>query len=264
MTPVHSWQLNADYLDGKDASEFATSGHDHDAAYAATGHNHDSAYSAAAHSHTALTGALQLGGDSSNHVAIATDGTLTLVGTARVWDDIRIEPVSRTIGTFAPTFEQWLTNGSGSRGVYLYSFDDAASNAEKEIFFTLQLPHAWAQTAIHLHVHFVPAATVNSSAVRWGLEYTWTEPNAVYGNTTLVYASVAEGTPANMTALTHYITEFAPLTPSATQDGFSSTLIGRLWRNSSHADDTYTDKVGLLYIDAHIELDKLGSNGEYV
>ena len=104
MPPIKSQFLNADFLDDKDASEFSLAAHTHD-------------YSASAHSHTALTGAITLGGDGSNHVAIAADGTLTLVGTARVWDDIRIEPVARSTGTNAPTFEQWLTNGAGSRGV---------------------------------------------------------------------------------------------------------------------------------------------------
>ena len=259
--PVKAKWLNADQLDGNTAADFATAAHTHTGTYAASDHAHASAYAAIDHAHD---GAITLGGDASNHVAIAADGTLTLVGTAKVWDDIRIEPTARTTGTFSPTFEQYFTNGSGSRGVYLFSFDDAASNAEKEVFFTLQLPHAWAQTDIHMHVHFIPAATVNSSAVRWGMEYTWAEPMTVYGNTTIVYASVAEGSPANMVANTHYITEFAALAPSASQNGFSSTLIARLFRNSSDAADTYTNKVGLLYVDAHIELDKLGSNGEYV
>lgn len=197
--------------------------------------------------HATLQGAIKLGGDANNYVGIAADGTVSLVGTATIWDDVRIEPTARTTGTNAPSFEQYFTNGAGSRGVYLYSFDDAAANAEKEIYFTLQLPHAWAQTAIHLHCHFIPAVTVNSSAVRWGLEYTWANPDTVFGNTAIVYESVAEGAPANMIANTHYITEFAALTPTAAQNNFSSVLIGRLFRNSSHA----------------AELNKLGSNNEY-
>ncbi len=46
-------------------------------------------------------------------------------------------------------------------------------------------------------------------------------------------------------------------------DGLSSILIGRLFRNSSAAGDTYTDKVGLLYIDAHYQINSLGSTDEY-
>ena len=53
------------------------------------------------------------------------------------------------------------------------------------------------------------------------------------------------------------------MTPTADQQGMSSMLICRLWRDSANAADTYGSDVGLLYIDAHVELDKLGSNSEY-
>ena len=45
------------------------------------------------------------------------------------WDDLRVEPVARTTGANAPKFEKWYDDAAGtSRGVYLYSFDDAATN----------------------------------------------------------------------------------------------------------------------------------------
>jgi hypothetical protein len=250
MAPIKAWQHNADYLDGMTAAEFATAGHDHAATYAPIAHEHD--------------GAVTLGGDAANHVAIAADGTLTLVGTAKTWDDLRIEPVARTTGTFAPTFEQWLTNGAGSRGVYLYSFDNAAANAEREVFFSAQMPHAWAGTAIKIHVHWVAETTAPTSKVRWGLEYSWAEPTTVFGNSTIIYADTDIDAATGTTAMRHTITPFAALTPTSAQDGLSSILICRLFRNSSDAADTYTGKAGLLYIDVHIEIDKLGSNEEYV
>jgi hypothetical protein len=40
-------------------------------------------------------------------------------------------------------------------------------------------------------------------------------------------------------------------------------LIGRLFRNSAADEDTYTGKAGLLYIDAHYQLNSIGSNDEY-
>jgi hypothetical protein len=171
--------------------------------------------------------------------------------------------VARTTGANAPTFEQWLTNGSGSRGVYLYSFDNANAGSEKEIFFTVQMPHNWASTAINLHVHWIAATTAASSKVRWALEYTWAEPTTVFGNTTVIYADTTIDAKTGTTAFNHEITSFAALTPTSAQDGLSSTMICRLYRDSANAADTYTNKAGLLYIDAHYELDKLGSNTEY-
>ena len=66
-------------------------------------------------------------GDLSNYTEFASNGHQTMVGTATVWEDLRLEPVARTTGTNAPTFEKWYDDIAGtSRGVYLYSFDDVA------------------------------------------------------------------------------------------------------------------------------------------
>lgn len=202
-------------------------------------------------------------GNDTDYMETDSSGTITLHGAATVWDDIRVEPVARSTGTNAPSFTQWFTDGAGSRGVYLYLFDNAAVGSQKEVHFTLQLPHSWAGTEIHLHVHWIAATSNASSAVRWGLEYTWAEPNQVFGNTTLIYAVDPVSGDTGTTAYKHQITEFAGLTPDSSQDGLSSILICRLWRDSANAADTYSGDVGLLYIDAHYEIDKMGSNSQY-
>jgi hypothetical protein len=184
-------------------------------------------------------------------------------GTAKPWTDVRIEPIARTTGANAPSFSQVYTNGSGSRGVYLYKFDNAAGGSEKEIFFTLQMPHEWDGGEIHMHVHWVALNTETSKAVRWGLEYTWAEPGASFGNTTILYKSALEGGSADVTANKHSITAWAAIPPSSTQDDLSTILIGRVFRDSNHADDTYTSDAYLLYIDAHFQLNSLGSTDEY-
>ena len=184
---------------------------------------------------------------------------------SRGWDDLRIEPVARTT-TNAPSFEKWFDDAGGtSRGVYLYSFSKEVTNNQKEIFFTMQMPHAWAATPISIHAHWIPADSQNSAVVIWGLEYAWADIGTEYGDTTIVYSSATlVPADANLTAFRHYISEFADITPSANQDGISSILIGRLFRYSGNASDTYDDKAGLLYIDAHIEIDTpSGSLTEY-
>ena len=205
----------------------------------------------------------------SDYVQIAADGTVTLAGEAIAWEDLRIEPsVRQAAGAGVPSFEKYFDDLAGtSKGVFLYSFtDESVAGNEKEIFFTMQSPHARAGgTAISMHVHFVPAATVNSSDIIWGLEYTWKDIGETYGDTTIIYSSTTLlPDDANITAGKHYISEFADISPGATADGLSSILIGRLFRNSSDAGDTYTNKVGLLYIDAHYQVDAFGSDDEYL
>jgi hypothetical protein len=189
----------------------------------------------------------------------------------QAWSDLRIEPVARTTGTNAPTFEQWFDDsGLGdtgtSRGVYLYSFDDAASNAEKEVFFNLQMDHDWNQDDFEVHIHWIPSVADTTASPRWCIEYTWIEPGGTFGATTTTCAVGNVQGDANLTAGKHYITEILNLNPGATQDGLSTILIGRLYRNSGDAADTYDaagNKCGLLYIDAHYIRNSVGSITEY-
>jgi len=205
--------------------------------------------------------------DNGDYVSIDRGGDFKLHGDAVQWEDVRIEPVARTTGTYAPTFEKYYDDGGASLGVYLYSFDDASVGSQKEVYFSLQLPHAWNQDTIWIHVHWVPDVSQVTATPYWGLEYTWIEPGKVYGSTTTVYKSGNHTGGANLTADTHYITEFSSISPSADQDDISSILIGRLFRFSSNALDTYTTagaKCGLLYIDAHIKVSSLGSDETYI
>ena len=88
----------------------------------------------------------------------------------------------------------------------------------------------------------------------------------MYTNSTIIYTVDKYPIEVDLTAHKHYLSPFAALTPSASQDGLSSILRGRLFRNSADAADTYDiggNKCGLLYIDAHYEINSIGSNGEY-
>ncbi len=207
----------------------------------------------------------------ANYTQFDSTGHITFAGSAKPWQDMLIEPVARTTGANAPTFEKWFDDAGGtSRGVYLYSFDDSAS--EKEMFFNLQMSHAWDGGNIQFHVHWVPAvsqAAIDDTEIapRWGLEYCWKEPGGVFGDTAIAYAATKAPADVNVVAGTHYITAFTALSPGSTADDLSSVLIGRLFRNSSDAADTYNTsgaKCGLLYIDAHYQLGRIGSNDEYI
>ena len=202
-------------------------------------------------------------GDTTEFTA---NGFQKMSGAAQAWDDLRIEPVARATGTNTPAFEKYYDDsGNTSRGVYLYSFDDAITASEKELHFTMQLPHSWNQDDIYIHVHWVPSTADTSATPRWGLEYAWAEPGSNFSDSTIIYATGNHLSEADLTANRHYITSFAALSPTTSQDGLSSVLIGRLFRNSGDAADTYDvggNKCGLLYIDAHFQLNSLGSSSE--
>jgi len=217
-----------------------------------------------------VDGVLVTGG-ATHYTQFDATGHQTMAGSAKPWDDLRVEPVARTTGANAPAFEKWLDDSGGtSRGVYLYSFDDAVGGSEKEVFFSMQMPHGWDGGEIHLHVHWIGAVDDTTAAPRWGLEYAWKDVGQVFGDTTIVYSDGSNytetGTDADVTALKHYISKFSALTPGTSADGISSVLIGRLFRDSADAGDTYNAagaKCGLLYIDAHYQLARIGSTDEY-
>jgi hypothetical protein len=194
------------------------------------------------------------------------------------WDDLRVEPSARNTGANAPSFEKWasdagLGSGGTTRGIYLYSFDDAVGGSEKELFFTMQMPHGWKLgTAIHLHVHWIGAVADTTAEPRWGLEYSWKDIGQTFGATeSIVYTTVKLDSSGiydpDVTAGKHYLSEFPDLVPGINANGISSILVGRLFRDSANAADTYNAvgaKCGLLYIDAHYEISTPGSDDEYV
>ena len=222
---------------------------------------------------------LQVGTSTSGYAYFGNDGTFGLYGTGTVWDDLRVEPTVRGTGSNNPGFEKWfddaglaIVSAAGtSRGTFLYSFSDELTASEKEVFFTAQLPHSWAGTAVGIHVHWVGSHMDTTAAPVWGLEYNWREIGAQFSTSSIVYTDGKNYTgdatfDTNITSGTHYLSIFSSLSPTTSQDGISSVLVGRLFRFSGNVSDTYdvsSNKCGLLYIDIHYEINSLGSNTEY-
>lgn len=198
----------------------------------------------------------------------ATGGSFhrVLTLTNDTWfDDIRVEPTVMGTGTKSPVYTVWTPSGGSASGLYFYLFDNAIAIQEKEVNFKLQMPHGkLLGSVIHLHVHWMPTSTGSAGdKVRWGLEYSKANPNGVFAAPgAFIYATDPINPPSTTpTQDTHYITEFTDI--NMTGDALSTILMCRLFRNSSDAADTFAGDVGLLYIDAHVEMTKLGSDSEY-
>lgn len=209
-------------------------------------------------------------GNGIDNTYIETDGSLSYEGAATRYDDLTIPVTSTRIGAagFEPTFEMQATGGGG-RGVYVYYF--AGVSTEQELFFTVQIPHGRKyNTNIFPHVHWAPSSTLgDTDGVVWALEYNWANLGEVLGTTQIIYGSSKTsliGGPANSD--THLITALAGGESDGGINGnsktLSSMLICRIFRATSHADDTYTGKAGLLQIDFHIEYDADGSRQLYI
>jgi hypothetical protein len=172
------------------------------------------------------------------------------------WDDLRIEPTARSTGAKTPSFSAYKTT------LFIYDFDNAAALSEKEIFYQVQMPHAWKEgTTIYPHVHWIPrTAGTAGQKVRWGMEYTLAKPGATFGATVTQYGTSAG--PGDITVQdNHIITSLGSIDMSG--QTLSTVLICRIFRNSSHVDDSFSGVCGLLYVDIHLLVDSFGSREEY-
>jgi len=188
----------------------------------------------------------------SDDLTIITGTDKTVVLSETVWDDLRVNiNAIKVTGASQPAWTKFKDDGAGSVGVYTHYFSPTVMN---EGWFEAQLPHKWKEgTTIYPHVHWAPVTT-NTGTVRWGLEYTWANPNGTFSNTTIIYGEQAGAG----TAFGHQIVNFGSGI-TASGKTISGILLCRIFRDAAHANDTYTGNAALLSSDIHYEVDTIGS-----
>lgn len=179
------------------------------------------------------------------------EGRIKYLETAKMkyFDDSQVPALTLTrSGTGVPSLDTF------KNGTLLYTFtDESVAGNEKQLFFSIQLPHRWKEGSnVEPHIHYAPN-TNTAGTVRFGLEYVWQSINGVYGATEpIIYVDADKGS----VAFAHKLKSFGSI--SGAGQTASSVLVGRIFRNSSHANDNYAEKVFILSFDLHIEHDKLG------
>lgn len=213
-----------------------------------------------------LTGGVNDGRESDtaseqNYTKITADGSLSYVGNATRWDDLKV-PVNavKIKNVTDPAYwDSFLGNTA------LLWFKHKASD-ENDVVFTVQMPHAWKEgTDIFPHVHWTSKGTApGNNRVTWGLEYTWVNVGDVFPATaTITGTTVATPNEGVIALYEHVITPLGTNGIDGDGNKLSSMLVCRLFRNSSNTLDTYAHDAGLLEIDFHFQIDSDGSNQEY-
>lgn len=188
-----------------------------------------------------------------NYTKITADGSLSYVGNATRWEDLKVPVNSVKIKNTLtePTWRDFRGNTA------LLWFDNG-----DDVVFTVQMPHAWKEgSRIYPHVHWVTETNAGIN-VSWALEYTWSNPGEVFPTTSTITGNVPGVGSGN--AYVHNITPLGTDGISG-KDGLnnnhtlSSMLVCRLYRDS----DSYSGEAGLLEIDFHYQVDSDGSNQEY-
>lgn len=174
------------------------------------------------------------------------------------WDDEKISLTNIRKHGNAPKLTKVLDDGAGSKGIFLpeYTYETNVAD-EKQQIWEIQLTHRYKPgTDIHFHVHWTNGVNVGNGtqAIRWGLEYVILNNKASYDATSqIIYAEIIVPTSPRYVELNSLL-----VLPGSTLVE-SSMITGRLFRNSSHANDTFTKSVWAISFDAHIEVEKNGS-----
>jgi len=122
------------------------------------------------------------------------------------------------------------------------------------------MPHSYLEGSdIFPHVHFV-TNSASSGSVAWGLEYTWANVGADFGNTTIVTNFLAI---AAATGNRHYVLDVPAAGISGTGKEISSMLVCRIFRAVSDPNDNYPTSIGLMEIDFHFMQCGMGSGEQY-
>ncbi len=151
----------------------------------------------------------------------------------------------------------WITGfiSASSIGVGAWLFDP---DVDQELYFDEEFLHGRKLgTNLWPHVHFSPMDDT-SGVVRFGIEYTWQQIGHSFPSTTTLYVDY---TIDATNAKKHWMASWSSIDGS-TINTVSSILKGRVFRNSSHANDTYAGKIAVHYIDCHYQINTIGSRQE--
>lgn len=174
------------------------------------------------------------------------------------WDDMKF-PANRlaTGASNPPTYAQYANDGATSVGVYALRFDyQGTAGNEEQAWFTGQFSHQWREeSTINIHAHVSPENTTACN-FRLCVEYLLGRPVQNFqATTTTVCATFA----SDQVILKQQLESIADVV--MTGYTLSTMIHGRIFRNSSHSEDTCTATgLWLHELDIHFEIDQPGGS----
>lgn len=156
----------------------------------------------------------------------------------------------RVAGANVPTFTTYRN------GINAYAFSPTSMN---EVWVNFHINHDFKLgTAIYPHIHWSPTTT-NTGTVRWGIEYTIAKGHqqSNFGATTTVYV---EQTVSAANQYGHYIAEVSDVDAiSSAELEVDAVVLARVFRDAAHANDTFPDAVAGLFVDLHVQIDRVST-----
>lgn len=161
-----------------------------------------------------------------------------------LWDDVNFSAGNLKQGVTAPSWSA-ITGG-----LYGYVFEDAKVQS---LHGCEEIPHGYKRDGnISPHIHWSPMTT-NTGVVRWGMEYSWTNINATSTGTTTIYTEQASSGIVGK----HQIISFPEIVGAGKHYG--SYFCMRVFRDGTHANDTFTGGAFVPQVGIHFQADAAGS-----
>lgn len=194
------------------------------------------------------------------HVDSST-GQVSLTDGSAVWKEVQIAPTYIEGDGLCPAQEQWLTDGSGSRGLFVRKFTDEEGGSEKELHFAFEIPYDFDSNAIEIHVHWIGDMSASACGPRWALEYAQQDMGGTFGSTSMSYSDGTNhigssgSVDVDVVALRHYVA----VLDGPGYVGPGAVVLGRIYRDSGSRDDSYDGGAcGLLSVTARYKATSLG------
>lgn len=178
-------------------------------------------------------------------------------------DIVSCSPSIQGLTTHLPVWKRFPVHLGGPEGAYSvsapgvaaviggieqYQFDAAAI---ENVSVLATVPHDIEEnTDLVVEVHWMPTSA-DTGLTRWGLEYfILSIEGSVLSATTIAAEKAGEGA-ANQ----HLVASF----PAIVMPEPGAQLIGRLYRDATHVNDTYTDDATLLNVTGKYQASRLGT-----
>lgn len=169
-----------------------------------------------------------------------------------IWRDLFTSVANLKAGATAPDFGTYQASG----GLQTYLFD--GSTRTEEVHGSFELQHDYEEgTDIDFHVHWEPT-TAAAGNVRWSIEYVWKNT----GDGATVPTTIHSVNAAGGTAWVTKKNDIGTIT--GTGKSIGSVFVFRLFRESTHVDDTYAADAALIQVGIHYKVDTAGSRQETV